>query len=47
MDEVFVIWIGLLILCSGVGFLIGKFHERLEWNLLIQEGKINKPGRKS
>lgn len=28
-------------------FILGKLHERMEWNTLIKEGKINKPSHKN
>ena len=27
----------------AVGFIMGKYHERIEWNKLIQAGKLPKP----
>ena len=27
----------------AIGFLMGKYHERWNWNILITEGKIPAP----
>lgn len=33
----------LIILTSLVSFLIGKYHERFNWNKLIEKGVLPKP----
>lgn len=40
---------GMLIYGIGnlvLGFFMGKYHERMEWNKLIEAGKIPRPIRK-
>lgn len=39
-------WTIGLIFGLGLGIFIGKYLERIEWNKLIDEGKIPKPNKK-
>ena len=37
-------WIYLaLLLAMLAGFMMGKMHERIEWNNLIKKGKLPRP----
>lgn len=29
--------------CVGIAYFLGKYHERIAWNRLIQKGRIPKP----
>lgn len=33
----------IIIPVAVVGFIVGKYHERLQWNKLIKLGKIRRP----
>ena len=40
-EVVFIITIAVI--NQGLGFIVGKYHERLEWNNLIKARRINPP----
>jgi hypothetical protein len=46
VGPLFIIVISMLSIVFVLGFYVGKYKERGDWNELIRQGKINKPGRR-
>lgn len=32
--------------CGALGYVIGRLHERVEWDKLIRNGRLPRPGYK-
>lgn len=32
------------VVCGAFGYALGKIHERMDWDKLIRQGKLPRPG---
>ena len=47
MNKQEILSITFIAISTIIGYLVGKYQERKDWNQLIEEGKINKSTAKT